>query len=139
MASDASNDSLIVKTLASECSITGESSGFRLKTLGNGPPLLKIQFQQKDDALALLSKFEQVKSKVKELQHASARPDLSKPELIKFRESWKKAIALNDKVGKRVYTVRNLEVVKIVYKQGQEPWTWTVKEPRKSDTQSSQN
>uniref|UniRef100_A0A8R1EBF1 Reverse transcriptase domain-containing protein n=1 Tax=Caenorhabditis japonica TaxID=281687 RepID=A0A8R1EBF1_CAEJA len=99
--SDATNDSSIVKTLATECQITGVSSVFRLKTAGNGPPLLKIQFQQKDDALALLSKFEQVKNKVKELQHASARPDLSRPELIKFRESWRKAIALNDQSGKK--------------------------------------
>uniref|UniRef100_A0A8R1INA5 Uncharacterized protein n=1 Tax=Caenorhabditis japonica TaxID=281687 RepID=A0A8R1INA5_CAEJA len=90
--SDATNDSSIVKTLATECQITGVSSVFRLKTAGNGPPLLKIQFQQKDDALALLSKFEQVKNKVKELQHASARPDLSRPELIKFRESWRKPL-----------------------------------------------
>uniref|UniRef100_A0A8R1HIQ9 Uncharacterized protein n=1 Tax=Caenorhabditis japonica TaxID=281687 RepID=A0A8R1HIQ9_CAEJA len=137
--SDATNDSSIVKTLATECQITGESSVFRLKTAGNGPPLLKIQFQQKDDALALLSKFEQVKNKVKELQHASARPDLSRPELIKFRESWRKAIALNDKVEKRIYTVRNLEVVKIAYKQGQEPWTWMVRGNRKGDKLNSQN
>uniref|UniRef100_A0A8R1EET6 Uncharacterized protein n=1 Tax=Caenorhabditis japonica TaxID=281687 RepID=A0A8R1EET6_CAEJA len=98
--SDNSNDSFIVKSLTSECLITGENSIFRLKTTGNGPPLLKIQFQQKEDALTLLSKFEQMKWKVKELQNASARPDLSKPELSKFRESWRKAIALNDNAGK---------------------------------------
>ncbi|UMM27196.1 hypothetical protein L5515_010596 [Caenorhabditis briggsae] len=59
--------------------------------------------------------------------NASPRPDLSKPELEKYRQSWKTVIQKNNEAGQTIYTVRNLEVVKVVYRENQEPWPWAKK------------
>ncbi|CAP34156.1 Protein CBG16276 [Caenorhabditis briggsae] len=59
--------------------------------------------------------------------NAFPRPDLSKPELEKYRQSWKTVIQKNNEAGQTIYKVRNLEVVKVVYRENQEPWPWAKK------------
>ncbi|EFO82981.1 hypothetical protein CRE_00581 [Caenorhabditis remanei] len=71
-------------------------------------------------------KFQKVKLSIPELSRLSTRPDLSKTEIIKFRLAWREAIEKNKVAGKRILTVRDLNVVKITYKEGQQPWSWEV-------------
>ncbi|PIC21794.1 hypothetical protein B9Z55_026497 [Caenorhabditis nigoni] len=83
------------------------------------------------DATKALASFNSIKTRVTGCHNASIRPDLSKPELAKFRESWKEAIKKNNEAGQRIWTVRNLETVKIPYKDGQTPHPWTVRNQTK--------
>ncbi|UMM19185.1 hypothetical protein L5515_014905 [Caenorhabditis briggsae] len=73
-----------------------------------------------------------LKQKIPQFKSATFRPDYSKPELIKHRSAWKEVIRLNNEAKLRIYTVRNLEVVKIPYKDNQSPWPWTANNPRAS-------
>ncbi|CAI2299870.1 unnamed protein product [Caenorhabditis sp. 36 PRJEB53466] len=59
--------------------------------------------------------------------------DYSKPELAKHRQAWNEAIRRNNEVKQRLFTVRNLEVTKIPYKEGQAPWPWVLR-PEVSST-----
>ncbi|EGT56861.1 hypothetical protein CAEBREN_32852 [Caenorhabditis brenneri] len=52
---------------------------------------------------------------------------MSKPELSKFRDSWKQAIKNNNEAGQGIWTVRNLELVRIPYKDNETPHPWTVR------------
>uniref|UniRef100_A0A8R1EFY3 Uncharacterized protein n=1 Tax=Caenorhabditis japonica TaxID=281687 RepID=A0A8R1EFY3_CAEJA len=97
-----------------------------------GPPLIKMKFPTKEDASRVLSTFNSVKVKMPELKHFVIRPDLTKEELAKFRSSWKEAISKNNEAKKRLFTVRNLEVVKINYKKDQEPYSWEVRDQQQT-------
>ncbi|CAO4374172.1 unnamed protein product [Caenorhabditis nigoni] len=126
---DVTADAEIGTLIAKESQVSGEISVFRIP-LANSPPLLKLQTQSPEDARKLLSQSETLKQKIPQFKTAIIRPDLSKPELIKYRSAWKEVIRLNNEKQLRLYTVRNLEVVKIPYKPNQSPWPWTVKEQK---------
>ncbi|PIC44262.1 hypothetical protein B9Z55_004692 [Caenorhabditis nigoni] len=126
LSTDSSQDNDLGRSVATECNISGNFSVFRI-SLKESPPLLKIQFKNKMDATKALVSFNSIKTRVTGCHSASIRPDLSKPELAKFRESWKEAIEKNNEAGQRIWTVRNLETIKIPYKDGQTPHPWIVR------------
>ncbi|EFO92064.1 hypothetical protein CRE_13098 [Caenorhabditis remanei] len=113
---DGPDDKLIADNIAKQCGVPAAESIFRIITK-KGPPLLRITMKSPEIATKVLAKFQQIKSSVPELSQLSARPDLSKTDLIKFRLAWKEAIEKNNVAGKRLFTVRNLEVVTITYKE----------------------
>uniref|UniRef100_A0A8R1E8T3 Reverse transcriptase domain-containing protein n=2 Tax=Caenorhabditis japonica TaxID=281687 RepID=A0A8R1E8T3_CAEJA len=117
------NDDLAQK-ISSECCVSHPVAVFRISDKMEGPLLIKMKFPTKEDASRVLSTFNSVKVKMPELKHFVIRPDLTKEELAKFRSSWKEAISKNNEAKKRLFTVRNLEVVKINYKKDQEPYSW---------------
>ena len=106
---------------------TSKPAVFRLPQSAKGPPIVRLSFKSKEEASNVLKKFNREKASIQGCLNASPRPDLSKPELEKYRQSWKVAIQKNNEAMKTVFTVRNLEVVKIAYKENQEPWPWTTK------------
>uniref|UniRef100_A0A1I7UYZ3 Uncharacterized protein n=1 Tax=Caenorhabditis tropicalis TaxID=1561998 RepID=A0A1I7UYZ3_9PELO len=126
---DVTADAAIGTLIAKESQIAGEISVFRIP-LPNSTPLLKLQTQSPEDARKLLTQSETLKKKIPQFKSATIRPDLSKPELIKYRSAWKEVIRLNNEAKLRIYTVRNFEVVKIPYKDNQSPWPWTVNDPK---------
>ncbi|EFP06196.1 hypothetical protein CRE_11527 [Caenorhabditis remanei] len=117
------------KLITDECKVNGPISVFRLPQQ-KGPPLLKISMGSPEDAIKVLSRFQNCREKINFCQKGSVRPDLTKPELIQYRESWKQAIIKNNQEKKRIYTVRDLKVVKIQYKEDQVPWAWEVREEK---------
>ncbi|EGT31980.1 hypothetical protein CAEBREN_13496 [Caenorhabditis brenneri] len=112
--------------IAAHCG-TEKPTVFRLPLITKGPPIVKLSFRQKQEAEKVLGLFDSVKDKIQGCLNATPRPDLSKPELVKYRQSWKEAIQKNNEAKARLFTVRNLEVVKIQYKENQQPWPWTIK------------
>ncbi|EGT41720.1 hypothetical protein CAEBREN_12887 [Caenorhabditis brenneri] len=114
--------------IAAECQVTGKCSVFRIPLKNDLPPLIKVQLPHKQDATKVLKTFESIKGRLNGCRNASVRPDLSKPELAKYRDAWKRAIQLNNEKKQRLYTVRNLEVVKVSYPAGQSPDPWIVKQ-----------
>lgn len=126
----------LLDTVAQMCQIAKPLSVFRIAQR-TGPPLLKIQLQTAEDAGKVLSTFFKHRDNIPYCKNASVRPDLSKPELEKFRLAWKEVIMKNNEAEKRMYTVRNLEVVKIKYRENQEPWAWEVRPSAPKETSKS--
>uniref|UniRef100_A0A8R1EQC8 Uncharacterized protein n=1 Tax=Caenorhabditis japonica TaxID=281687 RepID=A0A8R1EQC8_CAEJA len=114
------------RSLTAACSVAEPEAVFRI-TLETGPPLLKIQLKSQNDAHTVMKLFEKVKTTMEAWRDAIVRPDLSKPDLAKYRLAWKDAIKRNNEAKQRIFTVRNLEVVKIVYKEGGIPYPWIVR------------
>ncbi|EFO87561.1 hypothetical protein CRE_05388 [Caenorhabditis remanei] len=90
---------------------TSKPAVFRLPQSAKGPPIVRHSFKSKEEASNVLKKFNREKASIQGCLNASPRPDLSKPELEKYRQSWKVAIQKNNEAMKTVFTVRNLEVV----------------------------
>ncbi|ULT81338.1 hypothetical protein L3Y34_011312 [Caenorhabditis briggsae] len=109
--------------IAKDCG-TSTPSVFRIPHPAKGPPIVRPAFKSKEEARTVLTKFNSIKASIQGCLNASPRPDLSKPELEKYRQSWKTVIQKNNEAGQTIYTVRNLEVVKVVYRENQEPWPW---------------
>ncbi|EGT58711.1 hypothetical protein CAEBREN_18502 [Caenorhabditis brenneri] len=128
LSSDATNDTEFASKVAKECNVTSTCQVFRIPLKNDVPPLIKLQFNSKEEAEKVLKSFNQVKDKLNGCRNSTARPDLTKPELIKYRQAWKQAIKLNNDAKERIWTVRNLELVRIPYKADQSPWPWTVRE-----------
>ena len=126
LTSDAIAKTEFATSIASACG-TSTPSVFCLPQSAKGPPIVRLTFKNKEEASTVLTKFNSVKASIQGCLNASPRPDLSKPELQKYRQSWKTAIKLNNERMQTIYTVRNLEVVKINYRENQEPWPWTKK------------
>uniref|UniRef100_A0A8R1IG06 Uncharacterized protein n=1 Tax=Caenorhabditis japonica TaxID=281687 RepID=A0A8R1IG06_CAEJA len=114
------------RSLTAACSVAEPEAVFRIM-LEAGPPLLKIQLKSQNDAHTVMKLFEKVKTTMETYRDAIVRPDLSKPDLAKYRLAWKDAINRNNEAKQRIFTVRNLEVVKIVYKEGGIPYPWIVR------------
>ncbi|PIC13162.1 hypothetical protein B9Z55_013218 [Caenorhabditis nigoni] len=112
--------------IAKDCG-TSTPSVFRIPHPAKGPPIVRLTFKTKEEARTVLTKFNSIKASVQGCLNASPRPDLTKPELEKYRQSWKTVIQKNNEAGQTIYTVRNLEVVKVAYRENQEPWPWTKK------------
>uniref|UniRef100_A0A8R1DS06 Uncharacterized protein n=1 Tax=Caenorhabditis japonica TaxID=281687 RepID=A0A8R1DS06_CAEJA len=123
---DATQDQILGEKIAKECGVSGKVLVFRI-SVKDKDLLIKTQLENKEEASKMLSTFEANKCKINECRSASVRPNLSKPELVKYRQAWKEAIRLNNEKKLRIFTVRDLEVAKIVYKEGQQPWPWTVR------------
>ncbi|EGT31298.1 hypothetical protein CAEBREN_11543 [Caenorhabditis brenneri] len=128
LSSDTAQDNEFGSKVAKECNVTGSCSVFRIPLRNDALPLIKLQLQSKEDAVKILSSFETMKKKFNGCQNATARPDYSKPELEKHRMAWKEVIRRNNEAKKRLYTVRNLEVTKIAYKDGQAPYPWVIRQ-----------
>ncbi|EFP02368.1 hypothetical protein CRE_01042 [Caenorhabditis remanei] len=90
---------------------TSKPAVFRLPQSAKGPPIVRLSFKSKEEASNVLKKVNREKASIQGCLNASPRPDLSKPELEKYRQSWKVAIQKNNEAMKTVFTVRNLEVV----------------------------
>uniref|UniRef100_A0A8R1DUD6 Uncharacterized protein n=1 Tax=Caenorhabditis japonica TaxID=281687 RepID=A0A8R1DUD6_CAEJA len=116
--------------LAVECRVSQPVSVFRLRGNPKAPPLLKVQFNSKEEASHVLKTYDSVKENIPALKKSVVRPDLCKSDLAKYRNSWKEAILKNNELKKRVYTVRNLELVQIKYMPDQEPFSWEVRPSR---------
>ncbi|UMM15738.1 hypothetical protein L5515_013053 [Caenorhabditis briggsae] len=112
--------------MAKDCG-TSTPSVFRIPHPAKGPPIVRLAFKSKEEARTVLTKFNSIKASIQGCLNASPRPDLSKPELEKYRQSWKTVIQKNNEAGQTIYTVRNMEVVKVVYRENQEPWPWAKK------------
>ncbi|EFO98826.1 hypothetical protein CRE_03490 [Caenorhabditis remanei] len=110
VSSDSSKDADFAKKIADQCKVSGKCQVFRIKTKSDQPPLLKLKFETMKDASTVMSSFHSVKTLVDGCREATVRPDLSKPELNQYRKSWAQAIQKNNAEGKRIWTVRNLEV-----------------------------
>lgn len=120
------DEGALAEQIATHCG-TEKPTVFRLPLKTKGPPIVRLTFGRKMEAEKVLTLFDSVKSHIQGCLNATPRPDLSKPELAKYRSSWKEAIQKNNEAEARVYTVRNLEVVKIHYKENQAPWLWAIK------------
>uniref|UniRef100_A0A8R1II52 DDE_3 domain-containing protein n=1 Tax=Caenorhabditis japonica TaxID=281687 RepID=A0A8R1II52_CAEJA len=130
-----SDDGQFGQALLKACEVQEDSvSVFRLQRRV-GPPLLKIQLQKKEDARKMMSQFNKIKSTVQACSSAIIRPDLSKPERERQRAAWKEAVMKNNKAGEFLFTVRNLECVKVQYKEGEAHRAWESRETRTSNTQ----
>uniref|UniRef100_A0A8R1IP52 Endo/exonuclease/phosphatase domain-containing protein n=4 Tax=Caenorhabditis japonica TaxID=281687 RepID=A0A8R1IP52_CAEJA len=130
-----SDDGQFGQALLKACEVQEDSvSVFRLQKRV-GPPLLKIQLQKKEDARKMMSQFNKIKSTVQGCSSAIIRPDLSKPERERQRAAWKEAVMKNNKAGEFLFTVRNLECVKVQYKEGEAHRAWEIRETRTSNTQ----
>ncbi|EGT45387.1 hypothetical protein CAEBREN_28324 [Caenorhabditis brenneri] len=116
----------LVQTIAKDCG-TSTPSVFLLPQTAKGPPIVRLTFKNREEASKVLIKFNSIKASIQGCLNASPRPDLTKPELLKYRQSWKTVIKLNNEAMETLYTVRNLEVTKIVYNANQKPWPWTRK------------
>ncbi|EGT53953.1 hypothetical protein CAEBREN_00329 [Caenorhabditis brenneri] len=127
VSTDMAKDDAFGKSISEECNVTGKCSVFRISPKDSSPPLLKIHFEDRRDAIKTLTTFNSIKSRVTGCHNATIRQDMSKPELSKFRDSWKQAIKNNNEAGQRIWTVRNLELVRIPYKDNQTPHPWTVR------------
>uniref|UniRef100_A0A8R1HJW8 Uncharacterized protein n=1 Tax=Caenorhabditis japonica TaxID=281687 RepID=A0A8R1HJW8_CAEJA len=121
---DKSKDAEFIKSLSDSCQVSSSPKSIFRIPQKSGPPLLKLQYETIQDATRLLNSFEFKKTNLMFCANASVRPDLSKPELLKYRQAWGEAIKLNNKAKERIYTVRNLEVTKIKYREGQTPYPW---------------
>uniref|UniRef100_A0A8R1HSH8 Uncharacterized protein n=1 Tax=Caenorhabditis japonica TaxID=281687 RepID=A0A8R1HSH8_CAEJA len=122
-ASELSAGSEFGKSISNVFNVASPKSMFPIAQK-TGPPLLKIQLESTEDMSKVLNLFSKRKVQILSCQNASARPDLSKMELEKYRLAWKDAIERNNQAKARIYTVRNLEVTKIVYRVDQTPWEW---------------
>uniref|UniRef100_A0A8R1ELR3 Uncharacterized protein n=1 Tax=Caenorhabditis japonica TaxID=281687 RepID=A0A8R1ELR3_CAEJA len=128
----ASTDGQFGQEVLNACEVQDKlASVFRLQRKA-GPPLLKIQLQKKEDVRKIMSSFNKIKSNIQGCSTAIIHPDLSKPEREKHRAAWKEAVMKNNKAGKFVFTVRNLECVKVQYKEGEVHRPWEIREARTS-------
>uniref|UniRef100_A0A914CYA5 Uncharacterized protein n=1 Tax=Acrobeloides nanus TaxID=290746 RepID=A0A914CYA5_9BILA len=83
---------------------------------------LRIKTSSKEMALKLLKEMPTIRTKSIYLKNASARPDYSPTELETYRKSWQEAIQKNNLAGKKEFSVRNLQVIKL-----KEPQAWICK------------
>ncbi|EGT39824.1 hypothetical protein CAEBREN_06627 [Caenorhabditis brenneri] len=131
ISSDPTNDDEFGSSIAKECQTADSCLVFRIPRKQDAPPLIKLTFKSEEDAQKTMMTFDAIKTRVTGCRSASIRPDLSKPDLFKYREAWKSAIEKNNAAGKKLYTVRNLEVTMINYRPGEDPHLWTVQPKKK--------
>ncbi|EFO82376.1 hypothetical protein CRE_00389 [Caenorhabditis remanei] len=68
---------------------------------------VKITMKTAENTNKVLANFQKIKSSVPELSQLSARPDLSKMDIIKFRHALKDAIKKNNVAGENLYSERH--------------------------------